>query len=311
MCTRLELKVLGLAGIQRMNVYSITPSTVPTVTFACPFNGYLCLIEALNTIFKDLIETLDLSASPNLSPTMPPTAGEVLRASTLLTKFKARELSRQPVAMKQLADGSKIPEYMNPFLSTAKAANANKHSGSRYSLRRQKELLKAAHVLTQSGHPDANQLTKFLPPGPKTVTRVTGGGVDKALAALGRRNSTISVAGVSKVLVPADEPRVEEPSTENPEVIWRGTPRARKPIGMYEGRKVAFKRHIWERERKERQALITKQVESMEERISTWRNVGLISRAEFLITDLLTETGGENSGDKASVLDHPSFIYGF
>jgi Mitochondrial ribosomal protein mL59 len=186
----------------------------------------------------------------------------------LLTRFRARELSRQPVALKQLDNGNKIPEYFNPFLSTAKAANANKHSGSKYSLRRQKELLKAAQVLIQSGHPDPN-LVKFLPPGPKTMTRVSGGGVNKALAALGRGNSTISVAGVT---VPADKARPEL-SLETPEVIWKGIPRARKPIGMYEGRKVAFKRHIWEREHRERQSSIKKQVRGMEERISTWRNV--------------------------------------
>jgi Mitochondrial ribosomal protein mL59 len=239
---------------------------------------------------------------------MPPSPAEVLRASTLLTRFRARELSRQPVAMRQLDNGSKIPEYFNPFLSTAKAANANKHSGSKYSLRRQKELVKAAQVLIQSGHPDVN-LIKILPPGPKTMTRVSGGGVNKALAALGRGNSTISVAGVTKLPVPADKARTEL-SLETPEVIWRGTPRARKPIGMYEGRKVAFKRHIWEREHRERQSSIKKQVRGMEERISTWRNVSSTSHMENVITNLLSAAVGQNSRNKASVLDQSSFIYG-
>jgi hypothetical protein len=228
--------------------------------------------------------------SDNLISPMPPSAAEVLRASTLLTRFKARELSRQPVSLKQLDNGSKIPEYLNPFLSTAKAANANKHSGSKYSLRRQKELLKAAQMLIQSGHPDSD-LAKILPPGPKTTTRVSGGGVNKALAALGRGNSTISVAGVTNVSIPADK-LPTEPSLETPEVIWRGVPRARRPIGMYEGRKVAFKRHIWEREQKERHTSIRKQVQGMEERISTWRNVGPTNYLETSMTNLPPHSGG-------------------
>ncbi|KIM34191.1 hypothetical protein M408DRAFT_13788 [Serendipita vermifera MAFF 305830] len=198
---------------------------------------------------------------------MPPSSAEVLRASRLLTQFKTRESLRQPTSLKRLGSGVEVPEFLNPFLSTAKAANANKHSGSRYSLRRQKELLKAAQVLIQSGDYDKN-LVNFLPPGPKTTSRVSGGGVDKALAALGRADSTVSVAGVTKPVNRAEQ----APSSAAPEVIWKGVPPPRKSIGMYEGRKVAFKRHIWEREHKERQASIKKQVQGMDERIETWRN---------------------------------------
>lgn len=202
---------------------------------------------------------------------MPPSAAEVLRASQLLTRFKTRELSRQPLALKQLSTGVEVPQFLNPFLSTAKTANANKHSGSKYSLRRQKELLKAARVLALSGDHDPS-LVQFLPPGPKTTVRIGGGGVDKALAALGRADSTISVAGIIK---PASS--LERSSKVTPEVLWKGVPRPRKPIGMYEGRKVAFKRHIWEREHKERQASIKKQIQGMDERIETWRNVRFIA----------------------------------
>ena len=234
----------------------------------------------------------------NFFPTMPPSSGEILRASTLLTRFKARELSRQPVAVKQLNTGVDVPEFLNPFLSTAKAANANKHSGNRYSLRRQKELLKAARVLVQSSDYDAN-LVNFLPPGTKTTSRVSGGGVDKALAALGRAHSTLSVAGVTKPATILEKTASMNP----PEVFWRGTPRPRKPIGMYEGRKVAFKRHIWEREHKERQASIKKQVQSMEERIDTWRNVRRITtNARGLLTTVHAATKWQNSRNKASIL---------
>jgi hypothetical protein len=192
-------------------------------------------------------------------------ATAIARANNLFLRFKARELKRTPISLHPLQEKRTIPELHNPFLSTPKPDGKGHHS-SRYSLRRQKELLKAANVLVNTRQ-DVNALN-FLPIGPKSLPRVTGGGVEKALAALGKEGKTISLSGTT-----TNHHAMTEPLTSEQEVIWRGSPRPRKNVGMYESRRVAFKRHRWERERKERRETIRKQIQGMDTRIAEWRNV--------------------------------------
>jgi Mitochondrial ribosomal protein mL59 len=186
-------------------------------------------------------------------------ATAIARASNLFIRFKARELARSPSASQTL---SELPTYTNPFLSS-KPEGAKFHRPSKYSLRRQKELLKAARLLSQTGHDLSAE--KLLPPGPKALSRISGGGVNKALAALGRKDSAISVSGKTE--------RAQPISEGEPEVNWIGAPRPRKNHGLYEGRKVAFKLHKWEREQRGRRDAIKKQVQGMDQRIDEWRKV--------------------------------------
>jgi hypothetical protein len=189
-------------------------------------------------------------------------ATAIARASNLFMRFKARELARSPAASQTLSEDRKIPTVPNPFLSS-KPGGAKFHRTSKYSLRRQKELLKAARLLSQTGHdPSAENL---LPPGPKALSRISGGGIDKALAALGRKDSAISMAGKTE--------RTQSLSEGEQEVNWIGSPRPRKKHGLYEGRKVAFKLHKWEREQRGRRDAIKKQVQGMDQRIDEWRSV--------------------------------------
>lgn len=198
------------------------------------------------------------------------------RANRLFTLFKQRELSRTPIKYETTESGLTVPKFDNPFIPLPKLAGSKACRAPRYSLRRQKELLKAAKLLSQSGR-DPTALS-FLPLGPKAMERVSGGGVDKALNAL-RGDAAISVAGTTNTLsshaeglsVGGDDPKPDV------QVIWNGKPHPRKKIGMYEGRKVAFKRHIWEREQKDRQSSIKKAIQGMEQRVDEWRKVGLCS----------------------------------
>ncbi|PVG01953.1 hypothetical protein CPB86DRAFT_772963 [Serendipita vermifera] len=191
-------------------------------------------------------------------------ATAIARANSLFLRFKARELKRAPISLHPLKEKRSIPEYHNPFLSTPKSDGKGHHS-SRYSLRRQKELLKAANLLVNTRQ-DVNALN-FLPIGPKSLPRITGGGVEKALAALGKEGKTISMSGTTT----SHRATTDIPASEQ-EVVWKGSPPPRKDIGMYESRRVAFKRHRWERERKERRETIRKQIQGMDKRIAEWRN---------------------------------------
>jgi hypothetical protein len=219
------------------------------------------------------------------------------RANRLFTLFKQRELSRIPIKYETTEAGTSIPKFDNPFLSAPKAPGSKTTRGPKYSLRRQKELLKAAKLLSQTGvDPTALQ---FLPPGPKTVERVTGGGVDKALTAL-RGNATVSVAGITSAMAygKASSASGGDDPTTDVGAIWRGKPNPRKTIGMYEGRKVAFKRHIWERERKERQTTIKKAVQGMEQRVDEWRKVCLCAYYQFNQLTLHQRREGKTAGTK-------------
>ncbi|KAG8759209.1 hypothetical protein FRC14_006456 [Serendipita sp. 396] len=191
---------------------------------------------------------------------------EVVRAAKLFQRFKIRELARKPIVTHQPAAGLKIPTYSNPFLPGPKREDTKCRLPSRYSLRRQKELFKAAKLLVTTGK-DSTALN-FLPLGPKMQPRVIGGGVDKALSAIRSKGRTVSVAGPTSPRAPVDSSTIGKVT----EVVWEGKPSPRKQIGMYDGRKTAFKLHRWEREREGRQKDIQKQVHGMDQRISEWRN---------------------------------------
>ncbi|CAG7848068.1 SubName: Full=Uncharacterized protein {ECO:0000313/EMBL:CCA71838.1} [Serendipita indica DSM 11827] len=190
-------------------------------------------------------------------------ASTVVRAARLFERFKARELCQKPLFVPKNATNGQLPHLHNPFVPGVRTPSSTRSLPSRYSLRRQKELLKAARLLVATGQ-DPTALN-FLPPGPKTQSRITGGGVDKALKSIKKKEDVVSVAGVANVLDPSI-------SQEPKEVVWVGKPRPRKTIGMYEGRKIAFKRPKSERERQGKADTIRTQMKGMEKRIDEWRN---------------------------------------
>ncbi|KAG8833878.1 hypothetical protein FRC17_009919 [Serendipita sp. 399] len=220
---------------------------------------------------------------------------EVVRAAKLFQRFKVRELARKPLQLYQPAPGVKVPLLRNPFLPGVKREDGKARLPSSYSLRRQKELLKAAKLLVSTGK-DPTALT-FLPPGPKAQARVIGGGVDKALASIRSKGSTVTVAGVTPVQGPVHTSAIAKTS----EVTWHGKPTPRKRFGMYEGRKEAFKLQKWEREKKGRTKEIQKQIQGMDQRISEWRNV---CPPPFNVpsADLMTAKNGKDGWNKAPFL---------
>ena len=217
----------------------------------------------------------------------------VVRAAKLFGRFKARELvQKKPVSLPEGTTNEQLPQLRNPFIYGARRSPTSKGLPSPYSLRRQKELFKAARLLVATGK-DLTALD-FLPLGPKTQLRVTGGGVDKALASIKKKEDTISVAGVTNVLKPStsDAPK---------EVAWVGEPKPRKTIGMYEGRKIAFKRHKSERERQEKADVIQAQLKGMEKRIEDWRNVCTELHYDF-ISDSLAAKSRQDCRIQTSIL---------
>lgn len=206
----------------------------------------------------------------NLTNTM---SNAVIRASKLINRFKTRELSREPISYAQINKTDSIPRYSNPFLPSIKDPAKKSRVGPRYSLRRQKELIKAAQLLAstpveENGDPNA---LAILPPSPKSLSRVTGGGVDRALKELGKEQATVTVkektTSIGNNLL----------SPQEKGVIWLGKPSPRNELGIYEGRKFAFKRHIWERDQPDRQEATKRQLSGMDRRVTEWRQVRFIS----------------------------------
>jgi len=207
------------------------------------------------------------------------TVREVARATALLNRFKLRELSRFPLSLEQpVKDGVLVPRLRNPFLPSplSEDTNSGRRDGPKYSLRRQKELIKAAKLVGSSilegtplHDPDAS---KFLPRGPKSVTKVYGGGALRALNSMRNGDQIAKIAGLT---APADASTTSKTTTlslQEREVIWVGKPKQRSGKGIYEGRRVPFKTHIWEREKPFLEAAKKKHLAAMSGRIGEWRN---------------------------------------
>lgn len=148
-------------------------------------------------------------------------------ASTLVARFLAREAH---------APGSPAP---NPFLPQ-KNLETGRWQPARYSLRRQKELVKQAR---------ADGVLGLLPPGLK-AGREQGAGLGLGAEASG-------ISGATDVL-----PR------------WEGEPGAKSTVGIRSTQR-RFKGHKWEREQKERAEFVAKRMATMAKRIAELKAVCL------------------------------------
>lgn len=266
-------------------------------------------------------------------------AYQIARSQALLQKFKSRHLSpnslvrRPPLGFVNVPiipnssstvpskdalapDAAKakkqtvlVPRLLNPFLLGPRSPITHRKDSPKYSLRRQKELLKAAKLLAAgpSGNPQPHwqQMLPLSPKGLRKPREGMGGGIDKALKELHRMNwkaRGIPVAGVTErfpAWKPYTAPPVEGESAAsttssssakkaskwtngrinpNRPAIWIGEPKPRSKISLYEGRKkFAFKTHIWEREKPARDEFIRKRVSAMNFKMKQHRRVSLVS----------------------------------
>lgn len=155
---------------------------------------------------------------------------KIRSASTLVTRFIERASSgvQNP--------GAPVP---NPFLPQKNLDTGRWHP-ARYSLRRQKELVKQAR---------ADGVLGLLPPGTK-ASREQGAGVG-----LGAEAS--SIVGATDLL---------------PQ--WEGEPGPKSNVGIRSTQR-RFKGHKWEREQKERAEFVAKRMETMAKRIADLKAVCL------------------------------------
>jgi large subunit ribosomal protein L25 len=220
---------------------------------------------------------------------MPPSVASVVRASAQVQAFRVRSLKAlnslpSTVVSKQSAQSLAspvLPTIPNPFLPSKNAETGRWHA-PQYSLRRQKELVKAARTV---GALD------LLPPGLKC--RDTGAqllrsapqdtrtsGPDVSTDASGASTS----ATVAEVAQPQAHPQRD--LTGAPwalPVTWEGAPELPKAVQLaaarlYAGKRRMFKGHKWERVRAQISAHRRNLMRDMEKRVNRYKNVREIKR---------------------------------
>ncbi|KAF8605132.1 hypothetical protein BDV93DRAFT_471074 [Ceratobasidium sp. AG-I] len=160
---------------------------------------------------------------------------KIRSASTFVARFLERTTSGTHTP------GSPVP---NPFLPQKNPDTGRWHP-ARYSLRRQKELVKQAR---------ADGVLGLLPPGSK-AGREQGAGV-------GLSAEAGSVAGAVDVL---------------PQ--WEGEPGPKSTVGIRSTQR-RFKGHKWEREQKERADFVAKRMETMAKRIAELKATKIQERSK-------------------------------
>jgi large subunit ribosomal protein L25 len=210
-------------------------------------------------------------------------------ASTIAPTSATATGTDVPAAVKPT--GPQLGSFANPFLPTK--VNG-KWRAPKYSLRRQKELVKAARVL--GGAMD------LLPPGPKMPDPVAAAAAAKAASALSvtqakantNTNATTKVVGRD----------VYSEAWAKAKVVWtteiRDVPVAKdRSLGhgaarVYTGRKIKFKGHKWERTLRRTTYHRHVLMRDMEQRISKYKSVS-VWMFRVLVLNWLTMYGNSTT----------------
>jgi large subunit ribosomal protein L25 len=186
-----------------------------------------------------------------------------LKALKSVQNFRLKEIFALPKHLKRhgplppIEGASEDIRLPNPFVPF-KNPNTGKWNPPKYSLRRQKELVKKAK--------ECNSL-HLLPPGPKCVPPP--------------RKTATEEEGQVRVLEEIWESSIDWHSHFKPKEVAG----ARLGIRLYAGKKRMFKGHKWERLRKKKAAHRRALLKSMPQRIFMYKNVSLACSLSWLFAD--------------------------